>query len=60
MACCDAVPIHDNKAVNVEDLAVSGLARTRLAKSMHDAGLAETVNGCGGTARPGACPGRTW
>jgi putative transposase len=30
--------VHDNQAVYVEDLAVSGLARTRLAKSVHDAG----------------------
>lgn len=30
--------IRDNQAVYVEDLAVSGLARTRLAKSVHDAG----------------------
>ncbi|MGP4016236.1 RNA-guided endonuclease InsQ/TnpB family protein [Saccharopolyspora sp. 5N708] len=29
--------IRDNQAVYVEDLAVSGLARTRLAKSVHDA-----------------------
>ncbi|MFI9534567.1 RNA-guided endonuclease InsQ/TnpB family protein [Nocardia fusca] len=30
--------IRDNQAIFVEDLAVSGLARTRLAKSVHDAG----------------------
>ena len=30
--------IRDNQAVAVEDLAVKGLARTRLAKSVHDAG----------------------
>jgi putative transposase len=30
--------ICDNQAVAVEDLAVNGLARTRLAKSVHDAG----------------------
>ncbi len=30
--------IRENQAVFVEDLAVSGLARTRLAKSVHDAG----------------------
>ncbi|MCI4078912.1 transposase [Streptomyces sp. MMS21 TC-5] len=29
--------IHDNQAVYLEDLSVSGLARTRLAKSVHDA-----------------------
>ncbi|GAA4228595.1 RNA-guided endonuclease TnpB family protein [Actinomadura meridiana] len=33
--------IRDNQAVYVEDLAVSGLARTRLAKSVHDAGWAQ-------------------
>jgi putative transposase len=32
---------RDNQAVYVEDLAVSGLARTRLAKSVHDAGWAQ-------------------
>ena len=30
--------IRDNQAVTVEDLAVKGLARTWLAKSVHDAG----------------------
>jgi putative transposase len=30
--------IRDNQAVAVEDLAVKGLGRTRLAKSVHDAG----------------------
>ena len=30
--------IRDNQAVDVEDLAVNGLGRTRLAKSVHDAG----------------------
>jgi putative transposase len=30
--------IRENQAVYVEDLAVNGLARTRLAKSVHDAG----------------------
>ena len=30
--------IRDNQAVYVEDLCVKGLARTRLAKSVHDAG----------------------
>lgn len=30
--------IRENQAVTVEDLAVMGLARTRLAKSVHDAG----------------------
>ena len=32
--------IRDNQAVYVEDLCVSGLGRTRLAKSVHDAGWA--------------------
>ncbi|MFD6230237.1 RNA-guided endonuclease InsQ/TnpB family protein [Streptomyces sp. NPDC060232] len=35
--------IRDNQAVYVEDLAVSGLARTRLAKSVHDAGWSAFV-----------------
>ena len=35
--------IRDNQAVYVEDLAVAGLARTRLAKSVHDAGWATLV-----------------
>uniref|UniRef100_UPI00404021E5 RNA-guided endonuclease InsQ/TnpB family protein n=1 Tax=Streptomyces sp. SS7 TaxID=3108485 RepID=UPI00404021E5 len=35
--------ILDNQAVAVEDLAVSGLARTRLAKSVHDAGWSQFV-----------------
>ncbi|MET7746606.1 RNA-guided endonuclease TnpB family protein [Streptomyces sp. NPDC005385] len=30
--------IRENQAVHVEDLAVKGLARTRIAKSVHDAG----------------------
>ncbi len=33
--------VRDNQAVYVEDLAVAGLARTRLAKSVHDAGWAQ-------------------
>ena len=32
--------IRDNQAVYVEDLCVTGLGRTRLAKSVHDAGWA--------------------
>lgn len=36
--------IRDSQAVYVEDLAVSGLGRTRLAKSVHDAGWAAFVN----------------
>ena len=35
--------IRDNQAVAVEDLAVNGLARTRLAKSVHDAGWSAFV-----------------
>ncbi|MER5220650.1 RNA-guided endonuclease InsQ/TnpB family protein [Streptomyces flaveus] len=33
--------IRENQAVAVEDLAVQGLARTRLAKSIHDAGWSQ-------------------
>jgi putative transposase len=36
--------IRENQAVAVEDLAVTGLARTRLAKSIHDAGWSAFVN----------------
>ncbi|MGC5330306.1 RNA-guided endonuclease InsQ/TnpB family protein [Micromonospora sp. DT62] len=35
--------IRDNQAVYVEDLAVAGLGRTRLAKSVHDAGWARFI-----------------
>ncbi|WP_131732309.1 RNA-guided endonuclease InsQ/TnpB family protein [Actinomadura formosensis] len=35
--------IRDNQAVYVEDLCVSGLARTRLARSVHDAGWSQFV-----------------
>jgi putative transposase len=35
--------IRENQAVAVEDLAVSGLGRTRMAKSVHDAGWASFV-----------------
>ncbi|GAA2628327.1 hypothetical protein GCM10009863_49300 [Streptomyces axinellae] len=35
--------IRDNQAIAVEDLAVNGLARTRLAKSIHDAGWSAFV-----------------
>ncbi|WP_432101088.1 RNA-guided endonuclease InsQ/TnpB family protein [Streptomyces sp. WAC 04229] len=35
--------IRDNQAIAVEDLAVNGLARTRLAKSVHDAGWSAFV-----------------
>jgi putative transposase len=36
--------IRENQAVTVEDLAVQGLARTRLAKSVHDAGWSAFVS----------------
>src|SRR5690606_9702869 len=36
--------IRENQAVVVEDLSVKGLARTRLAKSVHDAGWSAFVN----------------
>src|SRR6266568_1526488 len=36
--------IRDNQAVAVEDLAVNGLARTRMAKSVHDAGWSAFVH----------------
>lgn len=36
--------IRDNQAVYVEDLCVVGLGRTRLAKSVHDAGWTQFVN----------------
>jgi putative transposase len=35
--------VRDNQAVYAEDLAVSGLARTRLAKSVHDAGWSQLL-----------------
>jgi putative transposase len=35
--------VRDNQAVYAEDLAVAGLARTRLAKSVHDAGWAQLL-----------------
>ncbi|MEU7165113.1 RNA-guided endonuclease TnpB family protein [Streptomyces morookaense] len=35
--------IRDNQAIGVEDLAVKALARTRLAKSVHDAGWSQFV-----------------
>jgi putative transposase len=35
--------VRDNQAVYAEDLPVSGLARTRLAKSVHDAGWAQLL-----------------
>lgn len=36
--------VRDNQAVYVEDLCVKGLGRTRLAKSVHDAGWSAFVN----------------
>jgi putative transposase len=35
--------VRDNQAIYAEDLAVAGLARTRLAKSVHDAGWAQLL-----------------
>jgi putative transposase len=35
--------VRDNQVVYAEDLAVAGLARTRLAKSVHDAGWAQLL-----------------
>jgi putative transposase len=35
--------VRDNQAVYTEDLCVSGLARTKLAKSVHDAGWSQLV-----------------
>jgi putative transposase len=42
--------VRENQAVAVEDLAVAGLARTRLAKSVHDAGWALFVRRLEGKA----------
>jgi putative transposase len=36
--------IRENQAIYVEDLCVTGLARTRMAKSVHDAGWSQFVN----------------
>ncbi len=35
--------VRDNQAIYAEDLAVSGLARTRLAKSVYDAGWSQLL-----------------
>jgi len=35
--------VRDNQAIYVEDLCVAGLGRTRLAKSVHDAGWSQFV-----------------
>ena len=45
--------IRENQAIAVEDLAVKGLARTRLAKSVHDAGLVAVRGTCWSTRPPG-------
>ena len=52
--------IRENQAVYVEDLCVSGLGRTRLAKSVHDAGWS-AFTGCWSTrpAGTGASSGRS-
>jgi putative transposase len=44
--------IRDNQAVYVEDLCVVGLGRTRLAKSVHDAGWAQFRRDAGVQGRP--------
>ena len=36
--------VRENQAVTVEDLSVKGLARTKMAKSVHDAGWAAFVS----------------
>ncbi|WP_435219273.1 RNA-guided endonuclease InsQ/TnpB family protein, partial [Streptomyces sp. bgisy034] len=36
--------ISENQGIAVEDLSVAGLARTRLAKSLHDAGWSQFIN----------------
>ena len=41
--------IRDSQAVYVEDLCVTGLARTRLAKSVHDAGWSQLRRACWNT-----------
>ena len=52
--------IRDNQAVYVEDLCVAGLGRTRLAKSVHDAGWARS-RPCCSTRPPGtAGPSPGW
>ena len=42
--------IRDNQAVAVEDLAVNGLARTRMARSVHDAGWSARLVVSGGVS----------
>jgi putative transposase len=49
--------VQENQLVAVEDLAVSGLARTRLARSVHDAGWSTFVDML---ASRRAAPGAGW
>jgi putative transposase len=49
----------DNQAIYVQDLAVSGLARTRLAKSVADAGWSTLVGIRAGLVPAAACEART-
>nr|WP_222866114.1 RNA-guided endonuclease TnpB family protein [Micromonospora sp. AP08] len=52
--------IRENQAVYVEDLCVVGLGRTRLAKSVHDAGWA-SFTACWSTRPPGTgAPSAGW
>ncbi|HEY5179810.1 MAG TPA: transposase, partial [Dermatophilaceae bacterium] len=54
--------VRDNQAIYVEDLAVSGLARTRLAKSVADAGwsmLVRLLEGEGVALPPGGGAGQS-